>query len=210
MVDQGRRLASLAAADSGIPCRMRASSSAETEGCASGVSRAARNHMEPATSPISAHQKRRAPAVTQHDEGNKWRSDASADADSGENDAVGHAAFVTGYPARDKLIRCRINDGFTRAKEKTDHGQDHHRIGKGMSDRCRKRGEDTPPQNSRGKHTPWTETVGEPSGRSLAQRVSKEKGAEDEAEADVADGEFLGEFCSGNGKIHAIEVGNRT
>lgn len=42
-----------------------------------------------------------------------WRSDTGADADSGENDAVGDSALLGRNPPGDKLIGSGIDDGFT-------------------------------------------------------------------------------------------------
>src|SRR5262249_1436486 len=75
---------------------------------------------------------------------------------------------------------------------------------------CRRQGsEQAPPQSSGSEDTPGTKAIREPSGGRLEKSISQEKRAEDEAQADIADGEFLGQFCGGNGQIHAIQISHR-
>ena len=74
-----------------------------------------------------------------------------------------------------------------------------------MRDGGRQRAEDTPQHEPKSKHPPWTEAIGEPSRGSLKDCVAKKKYTEYQSKADVAYGEFLGKFCSGNGEIHAID-----
>ena len=57
-----------------------------------------------------------------------------ADAYMGEDDAVGHAALVTGYPTRDKTGWKRGYDGLTCAEEKANYGQVHRGVRRVVSD----------------------------------------------------------------------------
>ena len=67
-----------------------------------------------------AHPERSAPAIVQHEVGDQWRGKAGAGADAGKNPAVGDAALLRRNPARNKLVRCRINYRLPRSQQKAD------------------------------------------------------------------------------------------
>ncbi len=60
-----------------------------------------------------ADDERNTPAVTQHNVSDeRWRK-SGANADTGEDEAVGESTFRAGDPPRDELIGCGVHDGFS-------------------------------------------------------------------------------------------------
>src|SRR5215472_15127099 len=145
----------------------------------------------------------------QHDEGDKRRSSGGPKADPCEDDPVSRATFIAWNPAGDKLIGRGKHHSLAYTKKKTNHGEDQQGVGDVMRDGGRERAEDAPQHKFKSKHSPWTESIGEPSRGGLEDCVAKKKYTKYQSEADVADGKFLSEFCSCNRQIHPVDESDR-
>src|ERR1700732_607811 len=101
----------------------------------------------------------------------RWWCDTGSDADSGENDAVGDAAFLGRNPPRDKLIGCRIDNGFTRAQEESNRNEKEQRCSHLRWHDGGQGGENSPPDGAGSEHAPGTKLVAEPASGGLKERV---------------------------------------
>ena len=134
----------------------------------------------------SAEPKRCTPSVMSNEPGKQGRGEATARANTCEDETIDEAAFLDRDPTGDKLVCRRIDDCLACTQGKPDRDQQHD----GVRDaRGKERGEsgcNPPPQNPDGKDTPRPEARREPSCRKLKAGVSDQEGAEDPAQPLIA------------------------
>src|SRR5260370_5350939 len=157
-----------------------------------------------------AHPKGGSPAVVNHDVGDQsWRN-ACSSASARKNKSICDSALRRGNPARNELIRSRVNDRFAGPQKESYRRKEKHSEDNFCGERRGESGEDSPPDNSRGECSTRAEAVGEPSPKRLESPITPKKGAENPAKLNIGQMIFGGDGTPGNGNVDAVEVSNRT
>ncbi len=154
----------------------------------------------------STRPKRGTPSIVDHQVGDERRREAGTGSDPSEDPAVGDSALVDRNPAREKLIRGRIDDGLARAeKEANRHEQEQ-----GAGDiRRNKRGEgrkDSPPDHSAREHDSRAETVGESAANRLKQALTQQHRAEDLAQLHVREVVGIDDGPARDRDVDAVQI----
>src|SRR5579875_2262411 len=151
---------------------------------------------------------RAAPAIGGHEPGDELRRDAGAEPDTRKDEAVGFTAFDGRNPAGDDRVGGRIDDRFPSAETEPDEDGHPEQAAHSWGERGDEGCEDGPPDSAEEKDGAGAETVGEPASRCLASGVTKDEGAEDEAELLLREMKLTGDRAASYGDVDAIEVGD--
>src|SRR6266478_2481549 len=131
----------------------------------------------------------------------KKRTDCGARGLAGANNRVGAAALEFGKIARNDLAVGGIGDGLADAEDEA-----HDKEQPEPADEAGSKRGGRPQQNSKREDPVDRETVDQPPGDDLEDRVGPEEGGEEDSELEMGKTELVFDMWSSDGEVTAIDV----
>ncbi len=147
-----------------------------------------------------------APAPVQHKIDDEGRRHSGAHAHPGEDPSAGQPAFRGRDPARHHPVGSGINRGYPHAQSKAQCQQNEQRAGDARGCQRRQAHEHGPPDGGQRENPSRPKTVGQAACGRLEQGIPQRESAEDPAELDRAQMEFLDDGAAGNRHVDAVQI----